>query len=159
MDQKSIFVKMALHGWEQEISRAEKFILGLSDEQWQKQIAPDRNSVIYLVGHLIAVNDGILDILGISEKLYPELTAVFVSNPDRSGLEMPSINDLKTYWQTVHQKLNDSFLSMSADDWFSRHTAMTDQDFEVEPSRNKLSVLLGRTRHLSYHMGQIRLVK
>lgn len=159
MDQQSVFIKMALHGWKVEISRAQDFILNLPEEQWFEQIAPGKNSGIYLIGHLIAVNDSLFEILGTGERAYPELTEAFVYNPDRSGIEMPSVANLKRYWHIVHQKLNDSFISLSAEDWFARHTAMTDEDFEKEPSRNKLSVLLGRTRHMAYHMGQLRLLK
>ena len=35
----------------------------------------------------------------------------------------------------------------------------TDEDFAKEPARNKLSVLLNRTNHLAYHLGQLRLLK
>ena len=48
---------------------------------------------------------------------------------------------------------------MPADKWFTRHESMTDADFEKDPARNKLSVLLNRTNHLAYHFGQIRPVK
>jgi hypothetical protein len=48
---------------------------------------------------------------------------------------------------------------MSTDSWFSRHASMTDEDFEKDPARNKLTTLLSRTNHLSYHFGQLRLLK
>jgi hypothetical protein len=48
---------------------------------------------------------------------------------------------------------------MTADAWLSRHESMTDADFEKDPARNKLSVLLNRTNHLSFHFGQLRLLK
>jgi hypothetical protein len=32
---------------------------------------------------------------------------------------------------------------------------MTDEDYAKDPMRNRLSVLLSRTNHLSFHIGQI----
>jgi hypothetical protein len=72
---------------------------------------------------------------------------------------MPDSAELRDQWKKSNQELSDHFRSMSADDWFSRHTAMTDEDFSKEPSRNKLSVLLNRTGHVAYHLGQLMLAK
>jgi hypothetical protein len=36
---------------------------------------------------------------------------------------------------------------------------MTEEDFEKEPGRNKLSVLINRTNHMAYHLGQLVLLK
>lgn len=72
---------------------------------------------------------------------------------------MPTINELRTAWKNAYEELNRLFASMSAEDWFRRHTAMTDDDFVKEPGRNKLSVLVNRTNHVAYHLGQLVLVK
>jgi len=42
--------------------------------------------------------------------------------------------------------------------WLARHNAMTDEDFEANPLRNRLSVLINRTNHFHYHLGQLRLL-
>jgi len=47
---------------------------------------------------------------------------------------------------------------MSVADWLGRHTAVSAEDFANEPLRNKLNVLMGRTIHESYHLGQLNLV-
>jgi len=39
-------------------------------------------------------------------------------------------------------------------DWRQRHTAVSEEDFAKDPSRNRFAVLLSRTNHLSYHLGQ-----
>jgi len=38
-------------------------------------------------------------------------------------------------------------------DWLARHTAVSEEDFAKDPSRNRFAVLLSRTNHLSYHLG------
>jgi ribose 1,5-bisphosphokinase PhnN len=43
---------------------------------------------------------------------------------------------------------------MSLSDWAQRHTAVSEEDFAKDASRNRFSILLSRTNHLSYHLGQ-----
>ena len=53
-----------------------------------------------------------------------------------------------------HKKLWDGFVTFSDSDWAQRHTAVSAEDFKREPHRNRFGVLLGRTAHLAYHLGQ-----
>jgi hypothetical protein len=110
---------------------------------------------VYLLGHLAAVNDGMLKLYGISEKLYPELEETFLRSPDKPGKEMPSTATLREHYQTVTNMLHQSFKKMTADDWFGMHTAVSAEDFAKEPHRNKLNVLISRTMHQGYHFGQM----
>lgn len=47
----------------------------------------------------------------------------------------------------------------SVDDWLKKHTAVSDEDFSKNPTRNRLAVFLNRTNHASFHTGQIALTK
>jgi len=47
---------------------------------------------------------------------------------------------------------------MTSEDWLSRHTSVSEEDFAADPLRNKLNVLIGRTNHESYHLGQANLL-
>ena len=155
---KNIFLKMSIHAWDVQVTRTEKLLDQLPNEALLREIAPGKNSGIYVLGHLIAVNDAISTILGTGKATYPELYATFVQNPDNAGLNKPAADELRLYWKQVHERLNAEFLSMDEDSWLARHNSMTDDDFLKDPSRNKLSVLLGRTGHLAYHLGQLRLL-
>jgi hypothetical protein len=159
MNKEQLFVKMALSAWETHIGRASELLNSLSDEQLLNEIAPNRNSGIYLIGHLIAIHDAMNDILGLGKRSHLELDEAFVQNPDHSGFDMPAVSVLKKYWNDVHQKLGDALKQLSPDEWFKRHTHMTEEDFAKEPHRNKLNVLINRTNHLAYHLGQLRLLK
>ena len=152
---KTVFIKMALSAWDTYNARVNKLLDTLSDEQLTADTAPGRNSGIYLLGHLIAVNDGLFPILGFGERLYPQLDKVFVESPDKSGLEMPSLNELKGYWKKVNAKLTDHIIRMPEDEWFTRHTKVSEDDFAKEPHRNKLNIIINRTNHTSYHLGQL----
>ncbi len=146
---------MALSAWDTYNARVTKLIDALSDEQLAAETAPGRNTGIYLFGHLVAVSDGLFPILGFGERLYPELDKIFVDNPDKSGFEMPSINSLKEYWKKVNDKLTDHIIRVPEDEWFTRHTKVSEADFANEPHRNKLNILINRTNHTSYHLGQL----
>ena len=159
MDHQAVLTKTALSAWQTQIDRTTKFLNELSDEHWMKEIAPGRNRGIYLVGHLAAVHDALPEILGLGKRAHPKLQPMFLEAPDKSIEKMPTVGELREIWIQVHDRLKKEFADMSAASWFSRHESMTDADFEKEPSRNKLSVLLNRTGHLAYHFGQLRLLK
>lgn len=146
---------MALSSWETQNTRVKKLMDTLSDEQLMSETAPGRNRGVYLIGHLITVSDGLLPLLGFGDRLYPQLEEVFLKQPDGSGLEAPSLADLKKYWDEVHNKLTGHFSKMKADDWFTRHTSVSEADFAKEPHRNKLNIIINRANHTSYHLGQL----
>ena len=157
--QLNLVVKMALSAWESQNKYLTKLIESLSDEQLMKEIAPGRNTGIYLLGHLIAVSDALFPLLGFSDRLYPELDEVFIKNPDKSGLPMPTVAELKEKLEAVNAKLETVFQTTSVDEWLERHTAVSAEDFANEPHRNKLNVLLNRTGHMANHIGQMLLLK
>ena len=153
--EKTLFIKMAISAWDTYNARVNKLLATLSDEELLAETAPGRNTGIYLIGHLVAVSDGLFPILGFGERLYPELDKTFVQSPDKSGQQMPSITELKEYWNKVNTKLTDHINQMPADEWFTRHNNVSEADFAKEPHRNKLNIILNRTSHTSYHLGQL----
>ncbi len=158
-NQQHLFIKMALDQWNTQVARADKLFNTLSDEQLQKEVATGRNTGVYLLGHLIAVHDALFPLLGLGEKLYPQLEETFIKSPDKSGFEKPIIKDLKHYWSEVHNKLSQHFNQMTAEEWFQKHSSISTEDFQKEPHRNKLNVLLTRITHLAYHLGQLAFLK
>lgn len=159
IDQQTLFVKMALDAWNTQIDRTNKLINALSDEELQKEVAPSRNTGTYLLGHLTSVHDGILPLFGVGDRLYPQLVDPFIKNPDKSDLPKPSLKELRNYWNEVNEKLTEHFNQLTVDEWFEKHTAVSDEDFQKEPHRNKLNVLLNRTNHLANHLGQMIFLK
>lgn len=155
---KDVFVKMILDEWQKQLSRFNRLLDTLTGEQLLMEIAPGRNTGIYLAGHLVAVHDGMLPLLGFGEKLYPQLENIFLTNPDKSGIAMPSATELKKYRDEIDAKLSQHISQLSPDEWFAKHNAVSAEDFEKEPHRNKLNVVINRTNHLSYHLGQLALL-
>ena len=48
---------MALKAWHSTIKRTNTIFDELSDEEIKKEIAPNKNRAVYLLGHLVAVNE------------------------------------------------------------------------------------------------------
>lgn len=156
---QDLLMSMVLTAWNSQLNRTTKLFDSLSDEQLSADIAPGRNSGTYLLGHLTAVNDYLFPILGLGERLYPELEGAFIRTPDKSGLSVPLATDLRTYWREVNDQLNTRFGDLTTEDWFGRHSTVSEEDFAREPHRNKLNVLMNRANHLSYHVGQLVLIR
>ena len=148
------FVALALKAWKTQIDRADKLFGALSSEEVLQEISPGRNRLLYLWGHLTAVHDAILPLLGLRERLHPEFDIAFISNPDRSRADIPSHEQVRDAWSVVNAALWKGFEEMSWNDWLLRHSAVSEGDFAKDPSRNRFAVLLSRTGHLSYHLGQ-----
>jgi hypothetical protein len=152
---KSLFVKMVVSAWDTQNARVNSLLEKLSDDQLQTETAPGRNTGHYLLGHLAAVNDALFPILGWGERLHPQLEEVFLESPDKSGHSFPSPSELKSYWKEINSKLAQHIAAMEPDDWFTRHNNVSAEDFEKEPHRNKLNILINRANHESYHLGQL----
>ena len=154
MTYEQLTVSVAIASWKNTIGRADKVFSALTEEQFRHEVAPGRNRIIYLLGHLTAVHDSMHTVLGLGERLHPELELTFISKPDKVTEPLPSVRELIKYWTDVNRSLSDKFGRLSPQDWLQRHMAMSDEDYAKDATRNRLSVLLSRTNHLSYHLGQ-----
>jgi hypothetical protein len=154
MENEGSCIALALKVWKTQIDRADKLFGSLSSEDVLREIAPGRNRLVYLWGHLTAIHDAMLPLLGLGERLHPEFDVAFVSNPDKSRAGIPSHEQVRHAWNVVNAELCKGFEKMSWSDWVHRHSAVSEEDFAKDASRNRFSILLSRTNHLSYHLGQ-----
>jgi DinB superfamily len=159
MTNEEILSVTVLNSWKLVISRFDKVLSELSDEQLQEQIAPGKNRVFYLVGHLIATHDRMFPLLGLGERLHPELDEKYIANPDRVLVDPLSTTELRRAWAEVNSKLTIGLERFTLEDWLQKHTAVSDEDFVTDPTRNRIAVVISRTSHASYHSGQAILAK
>ena len=152
-------VKMVLGAWYSAIKEADSFFENLSDEELQNDVAPYRNTGVYLLGHLTAVHDRMLTLLNLGERNYPQLDDPFISNPDKLIPQTIPTNQLRQYWKNLNSILTDKFNNLPAEAWFEKHNSVSAEDFAKEPHRNKLNVVISRTNHLAYHNGQLAFLK
>lgn len=159
MNTNQLILKMVFDRWNASIKNWNTLLNSFSDEQLQKEIAPNKNRGIYLLGHLVAVHDEMLVLLDVGKKLYPELHKIFIDSPDKSVVEIPSVKELRESWSKVCEVLQQEFEKLQPEEWFEKHTAVSADDFAKEPHRNKLNIIISRTTHLNYHTGQLVLLK
>jgi hypothetical protein len=158
-DSNEIMVKMVIGLWKARIEETGRLFDSFSDMQLFREIAPSKNRGVYLLGHLIAAHDQMFPLLGFQSLSLPDYKRIFIDNADRAIQEIPQLSELRTNWKNLHLELNGYITNMPVESWFHGHTSVSKQDFEKEPYRNKLNIVLTRTNHLSTHYGQLLLLK
>ena len=159
MTNEAMFVHLGLRHWNRHIDRASKFFGGLSEEALQRELAPGKNRLIYIWGHLTAVNDALLPLLGFGPRLHPELDTMFVKNPDRAVEPILSGAVVRRCWTGINEALSTHFQALTPAQWLDRHMSVSEADFAREPHRNRFNVLLDRIGHMAEHFGQAILVE
>jgi hypothetical protein len=155
---EQLLAAVALNSWKSAVERADRLFSALTEEQLMKEVAPGKNRLIYLWGHLTAVHDRMLPLLGFGERLHPEFDVLFLSNPDKTIPELPPVKEIKSAWNEVNGRLLTGFASLSPSEWLEKHTSVSEEEFAKDPLRNRFAVLLSRTNHLAFHLGQTALV-
>lgn len=155
----TLFTATVLANWETAIKRATDLFDKCSDADLLKPIAPGKNRVIYLLGHLTAVADRMLPLLGLGDRHYPQLDDLFLTKPDDPAAAFPGAGELRTQWKDINRELTEKLRSWKPEEWLMKHESVSATDFAKEPHRNRLNVVLSRTGHVSYHQGQLALVK
>src|ERR1700726_4118241 len=158
MASDEVLIQTAISSWEQAIKRVGTLCLSCSPEQLLVEVAPGKNRISYLWGHLTAVNDAMFSVLRLGERLHPELEAVVKAQPDTAG-PLPNSTRIAKCWEDVHAELHSRLKTLSSREWLERHGNVSPEEFERNPTRNRLAVLLSRTNHASYHFGQMILAK
>ncbi len=154
-----IVTTMVLHSWHSTIKRAEAIVETLSDEEMNNEIVPNRNRGVYLLGHLAAAHDLMLPLLNLGETQFPELFSSFIRTPDNAENDKFTVTELRKFWKDANANLAKAMDNLSPEEWLEKHTSVSEEDFAKEPHRNRLNVLISRTNHVSYHVGQLILLK
>ena len=154
-----IMTKMVLNSWNSTIKRAEALFESMSDKEINNEIVPDRNRGFYLLGHLAAVHDMMLPLLNLGELQFPELSSTFIITADDADNDKFTVEELRKYWKAANANLAKQFDNLSPEEWLEKHASISEEDFAKEPHRNRLNVIISRTNHLSYHLGQLILLK
>ena len=149
----------ALRAWKFQMDRVEASFAKLSDEQLEARVAAGRNRLIYLLGHIAAVHDRMLPLLGIGERKHADLDAPFIETPDTGAAFSLKGATLKDILVDTDRALWTAFTQWSPSDWLGKHTSVSEEEFAKEPHRNRFSVLLSRNSHLAFHHGQIVLTE
>lgn len=152
--QSTQIIKQVVNFWLAQNELINNLLAKHSYETYRKEVAPSRNSGTFLLGHLIAINDGMIPLLGLGDKLFPDLAPLAAGPESAISLKL-DYEQLRKYWNSLNDFLENKFKAMSVSEWLEKHSAVSAADFEKEPLRNKLSILISRAGHESYHRGQL----
>ena len=144
-----------LRNWKFNTDRFEAFVRDLTDEQLEERVAPGRNRLLYLLGHIAAVHDRMLPLLGIGTRQHQDLDAFFLESPDGGAASPVPVARLKEILLEVDKTLWSALSGWTAADWLAKHSTVSDEDFAREPHRNRMSIVLSRNTHLAFHYGQV----
>jgi hypothetical protein len=159
MNPNTQLIATAMQAWRLTIDRTSKTLASFADDELQLEVAPGKNRLYYLIGHLAATHDRLFPLLRLGERLHPELDSQFLESPDRKFLgDEVAPTELRTIWSEVNRKLIEALESLQPHEWLERHGSVSEEDFAKEPLRNRLAVLISRLSHAAYHEGQMRLV-
>src|SRR5437016_9499711 len=111
MTLETSLIDSALRNWRSTVDRAGKLFGNLSQEQLLQEVAPGKNRLIYLWGHLTAFNDALIPLLGFGPRIHPEIDLMFVANPDRTVSTILLGEDLKIIWQETSSFCGQDFQS------------------------------------------------
>src|ERR1700747_1669765 len=115
MTPDEVLIAVAISSWEQVVTRVGSLCLSCTEEQLLVEVAPGRNRIMYLWGHLTAVHDAMFSFLRLGERLHPELDAVFIAQPDRS-IPLPTSAEIAKSWEGVHTELLSRFTTLRPND-------------------------------------------
>lgn len=111
MTPDQILIDTAISSWQQVVTRVGALCLSLNEEQLLVEVAPGKNRILYLWGHLTAVHDAMFSVLRTGERLHPELDAIFITQPDRSK-PLPKSAEIGRCWEAIHTALLSTFATL-----------------------------------------------
>jgi uncharacterized damage-inducible protein DinB len=158
MEQYNFVIEQLLNQWKNKVNQTTEGFRRLSEGSAMEAVAPDKNTAIYLLGHLITVHDGMFEALNLGERNYPDYDGLFLT-AQHADSTYPDFDLLLERWISLNDKLYSSIIGIKQEDWLTRHHYVSDADFLLEPHRNKLSILLTRFAHMFHHGGQLALIK
>src|SRR6266478_2968994 len=72
MTSQQLAVKVAINSWKLVVERVGKKFSALTEEQLLKEVAPGKNRLIYIWGHLTAIHDAMFPILGLGPRMHSD---------------------------------------------------------------------------------------
>jgi hypothetical protein len=86
----------------------------------------------------------------------------YVMPKSKSGLVLLVESAITLPWGKLRDDDNSRLLtglaSFSAEEWLQKHASVSEEDFAKDPSRNRFAILLSRTSHIAFHLGQTALI-
>src|SRR5258706_16240566 len=130
---EAFYTNTALRAWKLVITQLDQMFSSMNDEELRREVAPGRNRVFYLMGHLTAVHDRLLPMLSLGERLHPELDDDFLTNADRVTADRVAPEAVRLAWSEVNARLTAAIVAGPPEEWLKEHGARSDEDFAKDP--------------------------
>jgi hypothetical protein len=158
MSSDTTIINQLLTQWNKDVSAMTQVFENLGAARAYTEVAQGRNTVIYLLGHMVAVHDRLIEALDAGERTHTQLDEPFLKEADRKT-GYPDYDRLLSDWKEVNIRVSGIFAQQSVSDWLGRHHYVSESDFAKEPHRNRLAILVSRLTHMSTHLGQLKLIR
>lgn len=150
-DQARIFTRIAVNTWKATVGRFDDIVAACSDEELEREVTSGKSRLFYLIGHLTALHDRLLPMLGLGERRHAELDAEFSDERDAHRASGFSPRRVRQAWNDVNAALLAGMERLTPEQWLEKPAAVD--------RANRLSVLLDWTDHVSLHSTQVRLTR
>jgi uncharacterized damage-inducible protein DinB len=144
--------------WKTAIGWITRNLESLTDEELQKDIIPGRSNGLWLLGHLILVEDQFSVALGREARLFPELGQFFgIGTKPQLSEKLPTPAILRKQWQEVVAKSDRALQSIQDSEWGDDHGLGKDTPIG-KMFQTKGDCLSTFVLHQQYHNGQLGLL-
>jgi hypothetical protein len=133
MTTEALYTDTALHAWKLIIARLDQMFSSMNDEELLREVALGRNRVFYLMGHLTAVHDRLLPMLGLGERLHPGVDDHVLTNADRVTADRVAPEAVRLAWSEVNAQLTAAMAALPPEEWLKKRHAVSDEDFAKIP--------------------------
>ncbi|HET8736045.1 MAG TPA: DinB family protein [Pricia sp.] len=130
---------------------------GFTDEESNTRLHGDKNinHVKYLAGHLLNSQYGLARIAGMEPDIkWNELFAVMGQSKAQDDFTYPSLDEIKTEWNQMHEDTREGLSKLTEADLASTPPAPFDR---VASSKEELWAFINH--HQAYHIGQIGILR
>lgn len=130
---------------------------GFTDEETNQRLydTTNMNHVKYLAGHVLNSQYGIAQLADVSIKpKWNELFAGAGQSEAKDDIDYPSIEEIKTEWNTIHNPIRNSLDELTHEFLNQKPPAPMDKFAE---SRGEFWAFLNH--HIAYHIGQIGILR
>jgi DinB family protein len=155
-DQARLFTRIAVNTWKATVGRFDDVVAGSSDEDLEREVTPGKSRLAYLIGHLTALHDRLLPVLGLGERRHAELDAEFAEERDDHRAIPLSPRHLRQLWNDVNAALVTGMERLTPEQWLEPPASGAAPSVAAP---NRLSVLLAWTAHVSLHATQLRITR
>src|SRR5258705_12506231 len=117
---EALYTDTALRAWKLVIAQLDQMFSSMNDEELRREVAPGRNRVFYLMGHLTAIHDRLLSMLSLGERLHPELDEDFLTNADRVTGDRVAPEAVRLAWAEVNARFTAALAALPPEGWLKQ---------------------------------------